>query len=225
MRIAAAASREVGRCAYNWQMARFADLSMSAFLDALADATPTPGGGTAAAVAGAMGSALLMMVAGLAKSRSDVEDEKVPLVETRAALVSIRDRFVILADEDADAFNQVMAAYKLAKLTEEDKNTRKQAIQLALRRASDVPLDTLRTAAEAMTHAKIVARDGNRSAASDVRVALELIEAAAAGATANVETNLVSLDDEAYRKAVAAEVLELTNKLTEDAAAARTALL
>jgi formiminotetrahydrofolate cyclodeaminase len=118
-----------------------------------------------------------------------------------------------------------MAAYKLAKLTEEDKNTRKQAIQLALRRASDVPLDTLRTAAEAMTHAKIVARDGNRSAASDVRVALELIEAAAAGATANVETNLVSLDDEAYRKAVAAEVLELTNKLTEDAAAARTALL
>jgi formiminotetrahydrofolate cyclodeaminase len=74
-------------------MARFADLSMSAFLDALADATPTPGGGTAAAVAGAMGSALLMMVAGLAKSRSDVEDEKVPLVETRAALVSVRDRF------------------------------------------------------------------------------------------------------------------------------------
>jgi methenyltetrahydrofolate cyclohydrolase len=120
-------------------MARFADLAMSAFLDALADPTPTPGGGTAAAVAGAMGSALLMMVAGLAKSRSDAEDETVALVETRAALVSIRDRFLVLADEDADAFTQVMAAYKLAKATEEDKNTRKQAVQRGLRRATDPP--------------------------------------------------------------------------------------
>jgi formiminotetrahydrofolate cyclodeaminase len=206
-------------------MASFADMSLSAFLDAIASPDPTPGGGTAAAVAGAMGGALLMMVAGLAKSRNDVETEKVALVETRAKLVSIRERFIALAADDADAFNQVMAAYKLPKATEEDRNTRKQAVQRALRGASDVPLATLRTAVEAMKHANIVAKHGNRAAASDVRVALELLEAAAAGATANVETNLLSLDDEAYRKSVAADVLDLTNRLTEDAAAARTALL
>jgi formiminotetrahydrofolate cyclodeaminase len=206
-------------------MASFADLSLSAFLDAVANPDPTPGGGTAAAAAGAMGCALLMMVAGLTKSRSDVENEKTALAEARARLVSVRERLMTLADADADAFNQVMAAYRLPKVTDADKLARKQNVQRALRAASDVPLETLRTAVEAMTQAKIVAQYGNRSAASDVRVALELLEAAAAGATANVETNLISLDDEAYRKSAAADVLELTNRLTEDAAAARAALL
>ena len=69
-----------------------------------------------------------------------------------------------------------------------------------------------------------MAEYGNRSAASDVRVALELLEAAAAGAAANVEINLVSLDDEGYKKSTASDVLDRTNQLTEDAAAARAAL-
>ena len=140
-------------------------------------------------------------------------------------MASVRDRFVTLAGEDADAFDQVMAAYKLSKATDEEKEVRKQAVQRALRLASDVPLETLRTAVNAMKHAKVVARYGSRSATSDVRVALELLEAAAAGATANIESNLASLDDEAYRKSAAGDVLKLGNELTEDAAAARTALL
>ena len=72
--------------------------------------------------------------------------------------------------------------------------------------------------------ARPIAAHGNRSAVSDVRVALELLEASAAGAAANVEINLVSLDDEGFRKATAADIVELTNKVTEDAAAARAAL-
>jgi methenyltetrahydrofolate cyclohydrolase len=206
-------------------MARFADLTVSAFLDALGSPDPTPGGGTASAIGGGMGVCLLMMVAGLAKSKTNVDQERAALREARATLALSRDRFLALADTDSDAFNQVMAAFRLSKATDEDKAARKQSIQAAFRVATDAPLETLRTAAAAMTQARTVATYGNRSAVSDVRVAIELLEAAAAGATANVEINIVSLDDEAYRKSAASEVLELTNRLVEDAAAARAALV
>ena len=205
-------------------MARFADLTVSDFVDALADPRPTPGGGTAAAVAGAMGTSLLMMVAGLAKSHTDADAEKVALSEARAALSSVRNRILALADTDSDAFNQVMAAFRLPKASDDEKSARKQAIQTATRVATDAPLETLRTAAEAMKHARTVAHYGNRSAVSDVRVALELLEATAAGAIANVEINLATLEDDAYRKATASAVMELTNGITENAAAARSAL-
>jgi formiminotetrahydrofolate cyclodeaminase len=205
-------------------MAGFADLTVSAFFDALASPEPTPGGGTAAAVAGGMGASLLMMVAGLAKSRNDTEVERVRLKEARAALSSIRDRLLALADTDAAAYNEVVAAYRLPKATDPEKAARKQAVQRAMRAATDVPLEALRVVLEAAPHARVVAEHGNRSAASDVRVALELLEAAAAGATANVEINLSNLDDEAYRKTAAATVMELNSRLIKDAADARSTL-
>jgi len=205
-------------------MPRFADVTVSAFIDALANSEPTPGGGTAAAVAGAMGTSLLMMVAGLAKTRTNADTEKAALGQARAALTSVRGRMLALADTDSDAFDQVMAAFRLPKGSEDEKGRRNQAIQIATRAATDAPLETLRTAAEAMQHARTIATHGNRSAVSDVRVALELLEAAAAGATANVETNLITLEDESYRKTTASAVIDLTNGITETAAAARAAL-
>jgi methenyltetrahydrofolate cyclohydrolase len=205
-------------------MPRFADLTVSAFLDALGSSEPTPGGGTAAAVAGAMGTALLMMVAGLPRTRTNVDTDKVALSEARASLASIRDRILALADTDSEAYGKVMDAFRLPKASEDLKSARTQAIQTATRGATDAPLETLRTAAEAMKLARVVAERGNPSAASDVRVALELLEATSAGATANVEVNLSSMTDEAYRKATASAVVELTNQITEDAAAARGAL-
>ena len=205
-------------------MPQFADITVSSFLDALASPDPTPGGGTASAVAGAMGVSLLMMVAGLPKSRSNADAEIAALSEARASLMSVHQRILALADTDSEAYNQVVTAYRLPKTTDEEKAARKQAVQRALRAATDAPLDTVRAAAEAMKLARLVAQHGNRSATSDVRVALELLEAAAAGATANVETNLTSLDDESYRTATASTVIDVTNTLTEDAAACRTLL-
>lgn len=205
------------------QMA-FADQSISAFVDALASAEPTPGGGTAAAVAGAIGTALLMMVGGLPRTRGNSDTERVQLSEARAALTAIRHRMLALADEDTDAYNRVMAAYKLLKATDEQKAARKEAIRVAMRAATEAPLETLRATAEAVKISRVVAQFGNPSAASDVRVALELLEAAAAGASANVEINLTSMDDEAYRKASASTMIELGNTLSEDCAAARAAL-
>jgi formiminotetrahydrofolate cyclodeaminase len=202
-------------------MSRFANQSISAFLDALASPDPTPGGGTAAAVGGALGVALLMMVAGLPRTRGNTDAERVQLGETRAALAGVRDRLLTLADTDTAAYNTVTAAYRLPKNTDEEKAARKQAVQQAMRAATDAPLDILRAVAEAMAHAKLVAALGNPSASSDVRVALELLEAAGAGASANVEINLTTLQDDGYRKASASTMIELSNQLTEHSAAAR----
>jgi formiminotetrahydrofolate cyclodeaminase len=206
-------------------MARFADLTVSAFTDALAISDPTPGGGTASAVAGAMGVSLLMMVAGLQKTRGNNDQERAALAESRAALTGIRDRLLTLADTDTEAYNKVIAAFRLPKASDEDKAARKQAIQAGTRAATEAPLEIMRTVVEGIAHGKNVAQFGNSSAASDVRVAIELLEAAASGASANVEINLTGLDDEAFRKTTASAMIELSNALTEHAAAARGALL
>lgn len=206
-------------------MPRFADHSISAFVEVLASPEPTPGGGTASAVAGAIATALLMMVSGLPKTRNNNDAERVQLAESRAALTSVRERFLVLADEDSEAYNKVVAGYRMPKSNDAEKAARKQGIAAGMRAATEAPLETLRTAAAAVTHSRVVAQFGNPSAASDIRVALELLEAAAAGAAANVEANLTSLDDEAFRKAAASEMIEAGNKITEDVAAARAALL
>ena len=205
-------------------MPRFGDSTVSQFLDALAASNPTPGGGTASSIAAAMGAALLIMVAGLARSRTNTDEEKAALAEARGALGPLRDRLTHLADADAEAFDGVMAAYRLPKSTDEEKARRKQAVQEALKAATTTPLDMLRATTAVVALARPVATHGNRSAVSDVRVALELLEASAAGAAANVEINIVSLDDESFRKTMAAEIVELTNQVTEDTAAARAAL-
>jgi methenyltetrahydrofolate cyclohydrolase len=205
-------------------MSKFVDQPLSGFLDALASAEPTPGGGTAAAIAGAMGVSLLMMVGGLSKSRAGAEAERVALAEARAALASIRDRLVGLGDTDADAFNQVMAAYRLPKGTDQEKSARKDAIQKGLTAATIAPLDTLRAVGEALRLARVVAQHGNRAAVSDVGVGIGLLEAAARGAVANVRINLGSLLDEGFKASASADVDALYKQLCEDAAAANTAL-
>jgi formiminotetrahydrofolate cyclodeaminase len=206
-------------------MAPFADHTISSFLEALARPEPTPGGGTASAVAGAMGVSLVMMVAGLKKTRGNHDQERATLSESRAALTSVRDRLLALADTDSEAYNEVIAAYRMPKTTDDEKTARKHATQRATRAATEAPLDILRAIVEGAAHARRVAQFGNPSAASDVRVAIELLEAAAAGAAANVEINLTALDDEAYRKTTAATMIELSNRLTEHSASARAALL
>lgn len=184
-------------------------MTVAQLLAALASADPTPGGGTAAAIAGAMGTSLLLMVTGLAKSRNNVDDEKAALAKARAALEPVTSRLMALADADTQAFDKVMAAYRLPKATDEDKASRSRAIQAALRGATEVPLETLRAAVEAITHAGVVAEYGNQSAASDVGVAIGLLKAAADGAAANVRINLTGLKDEAFKAATEAETARL----------------
>jgi methenyltetrahydrofolate cyclohydrolase len=206
-------------------MTTFADLSVTSFLDALASSEPTPGGGTASAVAGAMGASLLMMVAGLAKSRNNTDEEKAALANARTGAATLRSQLLTLADDDAAAFNEVMAAFKLPKATDEEKAARTAAVQAAFRRATEVPFETLRVAAATLAHAEVVADGGNRSATSDVGVAVGLLEAAAAGATMNVLINLGSLKDRELVARVEGEVSTLNEAVAKRTATARASLV
>lgn len=202
----------------------FAEMSVAKLLDALASSEPTPGGGTAAAIAGAMGTSLLVMVTGLAKSRNNTDEERRALAKTREQLQPLATHLTKLADADSESFNAVMAAYRLPKGSDEEKAARSRAIQDALRGATIVPLDTLRACADALAQAQAVAQHGNRSAASDAGVAIALLRAAAAGAYANVRANLESIKDEGFTSTTDAEAARLSSAAVADADTAMQAL-
>jgi methenyltetrahydrofolate cyclohydrolase len=191
-------------------MTSFSSVSLRQFLDALARAEPTPGGGTAAAIAGAMGTALLAMVAGLPKTRTNSDEARAALDGVRRELPPLRAALEACADRDAEAFDAVMAAYRLPKGTDEDKAMRKTAIARAMQGATEVPLQTLRLACRGLALGEEVARHGNVSAASDVGVAASLLYAASEGAAANVRINLGAWSDENFRTAAAAETEALS---------------
>jgi len=190
------------------------DKSARDLLAALASSDPTPGGGSASALASAMGASLLMMVAALPKTRSGTEQDRLALAATSNALTGVQQQLIEAVDADAAAYGQVVAAYKLPKATEAEQASRKAAIQRALRGATDVPLGVMRLSATALKHAQAVAEHGHRAASSDAGVAVALLAAGARGARLNVEVNLGSLGDESYVEAVKAE----TGRLAADAA-------
>ena len=205
-------------------MTSFSSLSLTQFLDALASAEPTPGGGTASAVAGAMGTALLVMVAGLPKTRTNSDEARAALDGVRAELMPLRASLEVCADQDAEAFNGVMEAYRLPKATDEGKASRKAAIARAMQGATEVPLQTLRLACRALALGETVAQHGNVSAASDVGVAASLLYAASEGAAANVRTNLGAWSDETFRTNTGAETDTLSAGAADTLARVRTAL-
>ena len=205
-------------------MTSFSSLSLTQFLDALASAEPTPGGGTASAVAGAMGTALLVMVAGLPKTRTNSDDARAALDGVRAELLPLRASLEVCADRDAEAFDAVMAAYRLAKATDDDKASRKAAIARAMQGATEVPLQTLRLTCRALAVGETVAQHGNVSAASDVGVAASLLYAASEGAAANVRINLGAWSEEKFRTETAAEADALSAQAVAILARIRTTL-
>lgn len=204
---------------------KFAEMTVAQFLDALSSPAPTPGGGTASAVAGAMAASLFVMVTGLAKSNTNADDEKAALAVAKAALEPLVTTLAALADADAAAFDEVMSAYRLPKATDDEKAARSAAIQKGLQGATVVPLQTLRACAAAMAQAGTVAACGNRSAVSDVGVAIGLLEAAAAGAEANVKINLDSVRDAGFHSAAGDETSRLIAGIKSQASAARARLV
>jgi methenyltetrahydrofolate cyclohydrolase len=185
------------------------DRSVRDLLSAFAAPDPTPGGGSAAALASSVGASLLAMVAGLPRTRSNSDEDRAALQGATAALTGLRQRLAEAIETDAAAYDQVVAAYKLPKATDDETRVRKAAIQRALRAATDVPLGVMRLAVEALTQAAVVAAHGHPGAASDVGVAAALLRAGREGARLNVETNLGSIAERAYVEAVTSEVERL----------------
>lgn len=192
---------------------RTIDTSVTAFLDALARGTPTPGGGGAAALSGAMAAALVSMVCNLTigkKRYQEAEDEMRAILDRSETL---RAELTQLAEDDVSAFNRLSAAYKLPRETEADVAIRRDAIQESLKRATETPLRTARAAAAILPLCPPVAERGNQAAVSDVGVAALLAEAAIRSALLNVQINIRTLEDAIYVRQVRAEVDRLTDGL------------
>jgi len=188
-----------------------ATLPLPELLDAFSSSAPTPGGGSAAAVSGALGASLLAMVAGLPKTKTNTPEERAALDEARARLLALRATLLDLVDRDAAAYDLVVAAFKQPKGTDEEKAARKAAIQEAMRVAAEVPLETMRTCAEALAAGRAVAEHGNASAASDVGVATVTLTSAMQGAMFNVTTNLDSITDQAVTDRIVTAVKEIVS--------------
>jgi formiminotetrahydrofolate cyclodeaminase len=170
-------------------------------LEELAGASATPGGGAAAALAGAMGAALVSMVCTLTIGKPrfvDVEDE---LRGVLAEAEILRQRLAELADADTHAFDRVMAAYRLPKETPEERAQRHDAVQAALRQATQVPLETVEACASVVKLAAQIITKINPNALSDAGTAALLSEAGLRAAQLNVLTNLAALHDPAFVQA------------------------
>ena len=200
------------------------DGSVRDLLTAFSSSDPTPGGGSAAALASAIGAALLTMVAGLPKTRSGSDEDRQALATAIGSLTETRHQLTTAIDADAIAYDRVVAAYKLARGSDEEKSVRKTAIQRALRGAIDVPLQVMRLSARALEAAPAVAAHAHPGASSDVGVAVALLRCGLRGARLNVDINLASVHDDTYTSAVAAEVDRLTGAAATAAEAAEAAL-
>lgn len=184
-----------------------ADQSVRDLLSAFSSRDPTPGGGSASALASAIGASLLMMVAGLPKARTGSEDDRAALTAAAGVLADIRTRLTDAIDADTAAYDQVVVAYKLPKASADEQSARTAAIQQALHTATDVPLSVVRLSAAALDQATTIAAHGHRAAASDVGVAVALLRAGARGARLNIEINIGSISDAAYADVVRAETI------------------
>ncbi len=187
------------------------DTTVKDLLKAFSSPDPTPGGGSAAALASSIGVSLLLMVAALPKTQHNSDDDRAALADAAAALGPIRAELAAAIDADTAAYDAVVAAYRLPKATDAEKQSRQDAVQRALQGATDVPLGVMRLSSAALRHADTVAAHGHAGASSDVGVARALLSAGMEGARLNVEINLGSIRDAAYVDAVRHEVARLTS--------------
>jgi methenyltetrahydrofolate cyclohydrolase len=167
-------------------------LTAAELLDRFASVDPTPGGGSAAALAGATAAALVTMVCRMPKTRTGDPAERARLDEALADARTTGDRLRRLVDEDSAAYDAVVAVYKLPKGTEDEKAARKRAVEAAVSVATDVPLRTAEACLAVLAAAQVAAEAGNPNAASDARTAAALAWAGLRGAAENVRINLGS---------------------------------
>lgn len=173
--------------------------SVNEFLDEVASNSPAPGGGSVAALAGSLGAALTSMVCRLTIGKKKYADVQTEIEGVLRKSEELRANLTSIVEEDTKAFNGVMAAFGMAKETDEQKSLRNKAIQQATKSATLVPLELLGLCEEGIGLARTVVEKGNKNSLSDAGVALLLLQAAAGGAALNVRINLSGLEDQTFR--------------------------
>jgi formiminotetrahydrofolate cyclodeaminase len=192
-------------------MTEIKDTSIQVFLDELASKAATPGGGSAAALMGAMSAALTGMVCNLTIGKpkyAEVQDDMQVLLEKSEAL---RNELTGMIKADVDVFGRVMAAYAMPKATDAEKIARSEAIQTALKEAAQVPLDCAKACAEAIKLSREVAAKGNPNVASDAGVAVMAGYSALKSAALNVYVNAAAIKDRDFAEAKLAELEAILN--------------
>jgi len=190
-------------------MTQIKDTAIEPFLDQLASSAATPGGGSAAAIIGAMGAALVSMVCHLTigkKKYAEVEDE---MQDVLAKTEALRKKLTGMIQDDVKAFDAVMGAYGMPKETDADKQARDKAIQAALKLATDVPLACSYAAREVIDLAAIASDKGNLNVISDAGVGVLAGYAALRSAALNVFTNVRMITDKTFAEAKLQELNRL----------------
>ncbi len=187
----------------------------ASFLDEVAAATASPGGGSAAAHTAALGAALVEMVAGLTLGRKKYADVEAAMQAIRLQAAKLRQELTQAVDDDAAAFEAVLGTYKLPKDTEEQQKARHAAIQISTMNAARVPLHTVGNAVKVMGLAVRCAREGNINAISDAMSAAALARAAITAAGYNVRININSLDEKSAGQNILDELQQLEQRAHE----------
>jgi methenyltetrahydrofolate cyclohydrolase len=191
------------------------ELTIADFLDRVASGEPVPGGGSVAALSGALSAALSAMVARLTLGKKDdrLRDEKMSRLITKAD--EVRSRLANDIDRDAEAYGAVMKAYRMAKGTGEEKAARLKAIEDGLTEATRVPLSVAEAGVDLLMLADSAVREGNPNAVTDATVAALMARSSVQGALFNVRINLASLKDKALAAELAGRADELEKKAAE----------
>ncbi len=199
---------------------KLADLSLKDFLDALGSDKATPGGGAVAALTGANAAGLVGMVARLTLNHPEAVPRIADIHGFIATADRLRQELRAAIDSDAQAFDNLMAAYKLPKTDEAEKQQRNQAIQVGLKAATDSPLNIARSCYELLTIAGTLTQVGGSQVVSDAGAAALLAEAALRSALLQARINLRSLKDTEYAAAARSEIehLEQWGQSQRDAA-------
>ncbi len=188
------------------------DMNLRDFADELSTDSPAPGGGSTAALCGALSAALSSMVSNLTVGKKEYEKVQEAVKDFAVRGQALKDFFLDSVDLDTQAFNELMAAYKLKKKTEEQELERDNAIESGLKEATLVPFRVLEKSVEALELAKDVVINGNKNSLSDAGVAGLTAQTAAEGAYYNVKINLPDIQDESFKSKIAAEAKGLREK-------------
>ncbi|MGC9319980.1 MAG: cyclodeaminase/cyclohydrolase family protein [Armatimonadota bacterium] len=185
------------------------DLTIREYVERLAGDDPAPGGGSAAALAGALAAASARMVGSFTVGREKYADVEDQIREHLTAIDELRAEMLELVQQDVEAFRAVGEAYAMPRNTEDERRARSEAIQEALMQAADVPLRLARACERLSGHLPLLLKNGNQNLVSDVGVAAKLCEAACECAWLNVEVNLAHIRDAAFIEPARAEVEDL----------------
>ena len=176
----------------------FVEKRVTEFLDLLASKDPTPGGGSGAALGGALAASLVSMVCNLTIGKKGYEDVRAPMSDLLAKSEALRKKLPELLEADTQVYGKVMEAYRMPRKTAEQKAARSAAQQQALKDAAEVPYQIAESCARVVDLAMPAAEMGNQWAVSDAGVGALLAEASMRAALLNVDINLSSIKDQAY---------------------------